>query len=90
VQFTLLDNGKIAGLCLFIPGYREGDADLEQIGYLMLDEALGEFDVEMRLGLIKMLPPETRTEGDRYPLADLPNHFDKLVSKLEQRSGKPS
>ncbi len=40
VQFSLLDNGKIAGLYLFIPGHRDGDVDLKQIGYLLLDEAL--------------------------------------------------
>jgi hypothetical protein len=90
VQFSLLDNGKIAGIYLFIPGFQEGDVDVKQIGYLLLDETLGEYDVESRLGLIKMLPPDTRTEGERYPLAELPARFDELVSRLEVRSGKPS
>jgi hypothetical protein len=40
---------------LFIPGFREDDVALQQIGYLLLDGALGEYDVETRLGLIKML-----------------------------------
>src|ERR1700733_3691889 len=90
VQFSLLDNGKIAGLYMFIPGFRDDDIDLKQIGYLLLDEALGEYDVESRLGLIKMLPPDTRTEGERYPLAELPVRFDELVSRLEGRSGRSS
>ena len=90
VEFSLVDDGKIAGLYLFIPGYRDGDADLKQIGYLLLDEALGEYDVETRLGLIKMLSPDTRTEGDRYPLRKLPTLFDQLVARLEGRSGRPS
>jgi hypothetical protein len=90
VQFTLLDNGKTAGLYLFIPGFREDDADLKQIGYLLLDETLGEYDVESRLGLIKMLPPDARTEGRRHPLAELPTLFDQLTSRLEGRSGMPS
>jgi len=90
VQFSLLNNGKIAGLYLFIPGYRDGDVDLKQIGYLLLDEALGEYDVETRLGLIKMLSPETRTTEDRYSLPELPALFDELVSRLEGRSGVPS
>jgi len=87
VQFSLLDNGKIAGLHLFIPGYRESDSRFKQIGYLLLDEALGEYDVETRLGLIKMLSPDTHTEGDRYPLDRLPALFDQLVSRLEGCSG---
>jgi len=90
VQFSLLDNGKTAGIYLFIPGFREGDADLKQIGYLLLDGTLGEYDVEARLGLIKMLSPETRTDVVRYPLAELATRFDELVSQLEGHSGKPS
>jgi hypothetical protein len=90
VQFSLLDNGKTVGIYLFIPGFRESDADLKQIGYLLLDGTLGEYDVECRLGLIKMLPPDTRTDGDRYPLADLPALFDGLLARLEGRTGKPS
>jgi hypothetical protein len=57
----------MAGVYLFIPGFREDDVALKQIGYLFLDAALGEYDVETRLGLIKMLSPETQTDGDRYP-----------------------
>ena len=90
VQFSLLDNGKIAGIHLFIPGFREDDADLKQIGYLLLDETLGEYDVESRLGLIKMLPPDARTNEERYRLAELPALFDQLVARLEGRSGRAS
>ncbi|MGA8013724.1 MAG: hypothetical protein WB949_14940 [Candidatus Acidiferrales bacterium] len=90
VQFSLLDNGQIAGIHLFIPGFREDDIGFKQIGYLLLDEMLGEYDVGSRLGLIEMLSPQARTKGDRYPLAELPGLFDKLVSRLERRSGKPS
>jgi hypothetical protein len=90
VQFTLLDNGEIAGLYLFIPGFREDEADLKAIGYLLLDEALGEYDVESRLGLIKMFSPDVQTEGERYPLADLPVLFDQWVSRPEGRSARPS
>ena len=90
VQFSLLDNGELAGIYLFIPGFREGDLDFKNIGYLLLDEALGEYDVESRLGLIEMFSPQTATDGDRYPMADLPALFDQLVSRLEGRSQSPS
>jgi hypothetical protein len=86
VCFSLLDNGKMAGIHLFVPGFREDDVDLKQIGYLLLDEALGEYDVEWRVGLIRMLPPEIRTEGPRYPLAELPLRFDELVHRLEKHT----
>ncbi len=87
VQFSLRDNGKMAGVYLFIPGFRENDTESKIIGYIMLDEALGEYDVETRLGHIEMFSPQTATDGDRYPLRDLPKLFDLLVSRLEGRSG---
>ena len=90
VRFTLLDNGKMAGISLFIPGFREDDLDLKQIGYLLLDEALGEYDVETRLGLIEFLSPDARTDGERFPLIELAPLFDRLVARIERRSGKPS
>ena len=90
VHFSLLDNGEKAGVHLFIPGYVKKDIRYGQIGYLLLDEALGEFDVESRLGLIKMLPPNEVTDAVRYPLDELPTLFDQLTSKLEKRTGKPS
>jgi hypothetical protein len=90
VQFTLLDNGKTAGIYLYIPGFQETETAFKQIGYLLLDEALGEFDVEERLGLIKMLPIDAEEVGDRHPLADLPPLFDELICSLEGRSLNPS
>ncbi len=80
----------MAGIYLFIPGFREDDVAFKQIGYLLLDATLGEYDVEVRLGLIKMLSPEMRTVADRHPLAELPTLFDQLVSRLEGRSEAPS
>jgi hypothetical protein len=90
VQFSLRSNGRSPGVFLFIPGFQEDDVNLKQIGYLLLDDTLGEYDVESRLGLIKMLSPQTPTDGERHPLADLPSRFDELVSRLEGRSGRTS
>ncbi len=42
-----------AGIMLFLDGYREDEKSLfGQMGYLFLDEALGEYDVEMKVGAI--------------------------------------
>jgi len=90
VKFTLLDNGETAGIYLFIPGFLEEDNDYKVIGYLLLDEALGEFGVESRLGLIEMYPLDRHLDGERHPLGDLPPLFDRLIYQLEVRSGLPS
>jgi len=82
VQFSLLDNGKVVGVRLFIPGFREDNMSWKQIGYLLLDETLGEYDVESSLGLIKMYSPEVHTQEKRYSLSQLPDAFDALVDRL--------
>jgi len=58
-HISLVDNGKLAGIYLFLPGYVETDVTYKQIGYLLLDESLGEFDVETSVGMIQMLPPKS-------------------------------
>lgn len=82
VEYSLLRSKSEIGLYLFIPGYSKDNSNVAQIGYLFLDEVLGEYDVEMKLGLIKMFPPEAETQGQRYPLRDLPDHFDDVFAKL--------
>jgi hypothetical protein len=88
VEFALADNGKIAGLYLFLPDFSEGDTALKMIGYLLLDEALGEFDVVTRLGFVEMrsrdTPPDTTGMSKRYPLFELPRLFDQLNLQLER------
>lgn len=90
VQFTLLDNGERAGIYLFFPGMKNDDVAYQQIGYLLLDNALGEFEVETKLGSIEMLPSTAPIEGKRYSFRELPALFDRLTARLEKRSGKPS
>lgn len=41
LEFSLFAAGSAIGVQLFIPGFREDDTTLKQIGYLMLDNALG-------------------------------------------------
>jgi len=90
VQVSLLSDGKIAGLHLFLPGTVKEDAARRMIGYLLLDEVLGEFDVEMKVGMIQMYSIEQATEFERMPLAELPDAFDRLVAKLEGRGSLPN
>ncbi|HEY2857887.1 MAG TPA: hypothetical protein VGJ21_05685, partial [Terracidiphilus sp.] len=85
VEFSLLTKGEAIGIRLFIRGASETNSTVQQIGYLMLDEALGEYDVETRVGLIQMVPPDTPRTGPRHPLTELPLLFDQLVSQLSPR-----
>ena len=85
VEFSLLDNGRMVGIHLFLPSFREGDTDLEKIAYLLLADALGEYDLETDVGLLRMFPREAVANGRRYPLNELPQLFDQLASQLRSR-----
>jgi hypothetical protein len=82
VQFSLLTKGSVIGIHLFIPGFQEDNVVFRQIAYLMLDDALGEYDVETKVGLIKISQPEAAQTTKRHPLFELPALFDQLVSAL--------
>jgi len=90
VFFSLTDDGKLVGVSLFIPGLISSEIVFKQIGYLLLDEALGEYDVETKIGLIEMLAPESRQRGDRYPFRELAKHFDQAITRLEGSPTRPS
>ena len=86
VQFSLLTNGSNAGIHLFIPGFDENNIVFKQIGYLLLDDALGEYDMETKVGLIKMYPIESPVEYERFPFEVLPTRFDQLMARLRPES----
>ena len=89
VEFSLLTKDSTIGLRLFIPGFSEENVAMKHIAYLMLDEALGEYDVETKIGLIQMLPRESPASTKRYPLSELPELFDELRSQLA-KPGTPN
>lgn len=82
IEFSLLTKGSVIGIQLFIPGFSENNVTLKQIAYLMLDDALGEYDVETKLGLVQMLSPESPRTTRRYAFSELPSLFDRLASTL--------
>ena len=55
VAVQLARNGQVADVTVFIPNYSEADSKtFMAIAFLLLDGALGEYDVEMRVGQIKV------------------------------------
>jgi hypothetical protein len=72
------DGGKV-GLTVFVQGYVEDDQAAGQAVFLLLDNALGEYDVETRVGFIQIKPlaPEPAKKGLR-PFLELPAAVDQL------------
>jgi hypothetical protein len=86
VEFCVLSNGSDLGIYLFFDGYRESERTIwGQIGYLFLDQALGEYDVETKVGPIKFFPFSAHPEAARYPLPELPVIFDARYAELPRQ-----
>ena len=83
VRFLLVDedddeNDKI-GIVLFLRGF-DGSALFNQIGFLFLDECLGEFDVETKVGGISFKGFDSEHFEKSKPIEELPATFDKAIA----------
>ena len=77
------DDPKKLGIMIFLDGYTEENKESVwgQIGYLFLDEALGEFDVETYVGAIVLFGRASKYFEHASPLSELPSHFDKKIGR---------
>ena len=82
VFFDHIPAGDKIDLLLFIPGLSdsspEGVTGLKTIGYLLLDSAVGEYDVETKIAGIQFLDASVSPERRRIPLRELPQVVDRL------------
>jgi hypothetical protein len=84
VWVTLQPDENKAGITLYMKGYcDELSSSYSQIGYLFLDEALGEFDVENRVGFVEFREAGAESEFQKKELKDLPSVFDQFVRYIE-------
>jgi len=80
VLVLVIPNGGKVDLTVAMPGYaQEASNAYGQIGYLMLDQALGEYDVETRVGGISFVA--TPISGKKaLHLEQLPKVVDAIVA----------
>lgn len=82
VHYLLARDDPMVGVVLFFDGYSEKEKKFfGQIGYLFLDEALGEYAVEMQVGFIEFQPRQSTYFQQASPLIDLPAHFDEFWTR---------
>lgn len=80
------DDPQKIGILLFLPGYTEDRRDaFGQAGYLFLDEALGEYDVETNVGFIEIVGHDSKYFDGAFPIQQLATDFDAL---LQSKKGK--
>jgi hypothetical protein len=80
VQFTIQPDGEKVGITLFIEGYNPAEhARYAGVVYLMLDQALGEFDVETKVGSIEFRDNSAASQLPKKPFSGLPQSFDAMI-----------
>ncbi|HKE55925.1 MAG TPA: hypothetical protein VKB46_04455, partial [Pyrinomonadaceae bacterium] len=85
IEFTIEPDGDKLGITLFMAGYKETEHErYASIGFLMLDQALGEYDVETKVGGIDFKSSQASSKLPKEPLAKLTERFDELVRSRRQ------
>ncbi len=85
VKYSLIkdEDPQRIGVLLFFPNYSENDSQLfANVGFLLLDHMLGEYNVMTRVGYIDFLSTESEHCESSMPLAELPSQFDHYFSNL--------
>ena len=82
VHYLLAKDENKIGIVLFFDGYNQNEKSIfGQIGYLLLDEALGEYAMEMEAGFIEFQSRESKYFSQASPLKELPSHFDEYLAR---------
>lgn len=81
IKFSLEPDGDKPGITFYYDRYDESQRDsFAAITFLYLDNFLGEFDVETKVGFIDTKPASDPSQVTRLPLSELPTTFDKFVA----------
>lgn len=80
------DKPNKVGILLFLPGFQRGEEknDFGQIGYLFLDEALGEYDMETKVGAVVLEERSSKYFQHSTPLSELAGDFDAHFRSLNK------
>ncbi|UCE65169.1 MAG: hypothetical protein JSU85_09840 [Candidatus Zixiibacteriota bacterium] len=75
------DNDKI-GILLFFEDYCDEKLELfGHIGFLMLDQALGEYDVATKVGFVEFAATDSEFYKYAHPITELRNCFDNYFGR---------
>jgi hypothetical protein len=85
LKFTIEPDGDKAGITLFIEGYSPSEHEkYAGVVYLMLDQALGEYDVETKVGFIELKSNLATSNLAKQSFSALAPTFDKLVKSISK------
>jgi hypothetical protein len=81
ITFKLHDERGRIGLAIFMEGLTDENQDLyDEAGFIFLDSALGEYDVETKLGSLDFLSGADPKSSGAQPFSELPKAFDDVLT----------
>ena len=81
IKFTLVSDGGKAGITIFIDGYDSARRNaFLGIAFLYLDNCLGEYDVETKVGFVEVKAMTEPSKSEKIPLAEITKTFDRFVA----------
>jgi len=80
MKFVAKRNDTLVDICLFVPWGDNPERRPDNAAFIMLDIALGEYDVMCRVGHVEMHPLENARE-DARPWKELRTVFDELSAQ---------
>ena len=85
VHYLLAKDGDKVGIVLFFDGYKDDErTTFAQIGYLFLDEALGEHAVETQVGFVEFRGRDSKYFSQARPLRGLATQLDEYFGRKTQ------
>lgn len=86
LKFTIQPDGDKVDLTLFIEGYNPTDREnFASAIYLMLDQTLGEYDVETRVGFIDLESASAPSRLIKQPFSSLAENFDRWLKSTSKK-----
>ena len=82
LEVAIESDGDKAGFIIFVKGYNESQKNqFGQAVFIMLDHAIGEYDMETKVGFIEIKSFEEESRYKRHRLDDLPQMFDEFMKR---------
>jgi len=78
--------GERLDVALYLPGFTPGNETIQRIGLIALDNAVGEYDMETRIGAIDWYPL-TQAPSFARPLPELPAILDATFPRAHRSRG---
>jgi len=80
IEVALEADGDKAGFTVFVKGYDESQSQqYKHAAFILLDQAIGEYDMETKVGFVDVQPFDNESRYKRYGLDVLPQMFDEFM-----------